>query len=286
MKIYLYDHLATNKNEFTSIGSIGKQEIEAVCKKNNIKIVPDEENDDKSRFSADLWLLHHKNPSEFLDPSTINQDIECNQVFIFVTTVSEVEGEHTVIEHNGKSRALFFVKDMSMLQKEENLKNLCSLSFANAKKMIEAQSAYEIGWEEDPFFTQYDIPIAVYILCQCYLHLYYLHNKPPETTHPQILELLKNQDLFDRPSDGKFKTAKSSNWWKGAISITESEDLCWGKIKSKGEKQWHSLIKGQDDRANAWEDLISQVNKEEDVEISFENVETYYLKMHTILSAK
>jgi hypothetical protein len=282
MKIYLYDHLAANQDEVTFIGSISKQDIDAVCHKNSIEIVSAE-----ARISANLCLLHHDNPSGFLNLTTIYQNIECNQVFVFVTTVSEVEGKHQVIEHNGKSRALLFVKDMSMLQKEENLKNLCSLSFSDAKKMIEAQSAYEIGWEEDPFFIQYDIPIAVYILCQCYLYLYYSQsNKPQETTHPQILELLKNQELFDRSSDSKFKTAKSSNWWKEAISSKDSEDLSWAKIKLKGEKQWHSLIKAQDDQANVWEDLISQINKEEDVEISFENVETYYLKMHTILSAK
>ncbi len=147
---------------------------------------------------------------------------------------------------------------------------------------LSAWNNWSIGWDSDPLFPAPDIPIAMYILCQCYLYLYYSQsNKPQETTHPQILELLKNQEPFDRPSDDKFKTAKSSNWWRKSLT---SEDLSWEEIDLKGKKQWQSLIKAPDNQANAWDNLISQVNGEGDV--SFEKVETYYLKMHSILSAK
>jgi hypothetical protein len=235
-----------------------------------------------------LLIIHQSVLSEQL-LNRLKQGVD-KQILPYIMIVSNQPLDGSISE-DGKihesSIALKNQTDLSYLSTNFNDLVDC-LKKIDASASIQSSIVQRVSaWNNWSIGAEPDIPIAVYILCQCYLHLYYSQsNKPQETTHPQILELLKNQELFDRPSDDKFKTAQSSNWWKEALSSKDSEDLSWGKIKSKGEKQWQSLIKAQDDRANVWEDLISQINKEEDVEISFENVETYYLKMHTILSAK
>lgn len=242
-------------------------------------------------YSSDIILAHIDDASreQLLNKEYFPENCIDKQIFILISSKS-VEGNSCFLQaelSTKKSRIVLFTNSIDVLQIDSVFQNVMNLSFEDAGKIIKAQSAYTLGWDADPFFPTPDIPIAVYILCQCYLHLHYSQSKQSqETTHPQILELLKSQELFDRPSDDKFTTAKSSNWWKKSLTSDSSEDLSWDKIQSKGKKQWQSLIKGQDDLANAWDDLISQVNEEEDVEISFKNVEAYYLKMHTILSAK
>jgi hypothetical protein len=285
-KVCLWDHRiirnqSVNK-DFKSDPLLEQENTDILILNNTIILTS---KDDDVIYSSNLILAHldqKEDKNTLLDKNNFPNNCIDQQIFVLISSLP-LEGNSCVIkESGGKARIVLFTQSLKILQSQEIFKKVINLSFSDAQKMIEVQSTYAIGWEEDPFFTQYDIPIAVYILCQCYLYLYYSQsNKPKETTHPQILELLKNQEPFDRPSDDKFKKVKLSSWWKKSLTSEDSEDLSWDK---KGKKQWQSLLKVPDNQANAWDDLISQINREE--EVSFEKVEAYYLKMHTTLSSK
>jgi hypothetical protein len=238
-------------------------------------------------YSQDIVLAHidAKDRECLFDRTNFPDFCIEKQIFILISS-NPVDNTSRVIKESAKgksTRIILCVNSLDVLRSKVIFNKAINLSFDDAEKIITAQSTYIIGWDADPFFPTPDIPIAVYILCQCYLYLYYSQsNQPQENTYPQILELLKNKELFGRASNDKFKTIKSSSWWKSSLT---SEDFSWKEIKFKGEKQWQSLIKAQDDLIDAWDDLISQVN-EEDVDISFEKVEAYYLKMHAILSTQ
>jgi hypothetical protein len=205
MKIYLHDHRSGN-----DIASISKQEIYDVCREINAEIVGHDE-----RFMADLWLLHSNSIDKYLDPQDVSQqELERDQVLIFVTTtsgLSSLKYEHQVLDINGSRRALLFVKDMSILQKKRNLKNLCSLSFSNAETIIRNHSAYNVGWEEDPFYIYCDFVIAIYILCQLYLHL-------------------NDLEKSDLQSKGHLTKVELSSWWKKSMMGDHSS---WDRLKSE-----------------------------------------------------
>jgi hypothetical protein len=278
MKIYLFDHLSqTVTPDF--IGSIDKTSIESQCQELCIDIVSNE-----LKYSANLWLLHCIDTDIYRNPSKITEEVECDQVLVFVTTSCGLHHENQIIHNHGKGRVLLFVKDMSILRQHQVMRQLCMLSFADAKKIVQEQNTYSIGWTEDPFFINSEIPLALYILCQCYLHLHYMQPNLSlsDIEEPQIRTLLENKELFGA-TPTQLKEIQSSNWWYTALS---EEAIPWETLKDRGKAQWKALLSGDTSakRFELWDSLILQIESSQD--ISLEVVKQYYLITYTLLSTK
>lgn len=236
-------------------------------------------------YKSHLVIVHSDNYEQEQQYSNFPDNCIDEQIIVLISSMPRSEQSKLIANGKNKFRILFYTKSLEVLKKRSILTKLSQLDFANAKKILENKSTISIGWDEDPFFLFPDILVALYILCQCYLCIYFFQsNELLARTHPQIIKLVElfrvNYTTNGLTTNPSIDTVQSFDWWK--ISISD-EHMKWEMIREKGEKQWQSLVREEDNKA-AWDDLIARIDRSE--KVLQKEVENFYLQMHALLSGR